>query len=241
MIIGLGAEIVQDQRVVRVITFLLSGQLPTRNHFLNAHKRTTMQSNPDELPLLRCSESKLIHPIACVHIILAISMENKVRAEKLTSLVMRTTKTERRTSVFIPCFLAISNNASSSSAPCLTSLFFCIVRAPCSNSLSTSGLPDHPAPTSHHFPFLSADRRSFRDTLSGSDASTTCQLRWTMQDPLTSSFAPQSSQEFLHSLRRRARLFHSIDSLAFTILHVDQSLHHESSSSSGISLFAPIA
>jgi len=60
---------------------------------------------------------------------------------------------ERRTSVFIPCSLAISSILSSCFSTGLT---------------SSNGLPCHPAPTSHHFPLVSDWRRSLRVTRSGS-------------------------------------------------------------------------
>ena len=60
---------------------------------------------------------------------------------------------DRRTSVFIPCSLAISNILSS----CFSTGF-----------TSSKGLPCHPAPTSHHLPLVSDCRRSLSVTRSGS-------------------------------------------------------------------------
>jgi hypothetical protein len=68
---------------------------------------------------------------------------------------------ERRTSVFIPCSLAISRILSSCFSTGLT---------------SSKGLPCHPAPTSHHLPLVSDWRRSLSVTRSGSFVRTADQL-----------------------------------------------------------------
>ena len=75
----------------------------------------------------------------------------------LTSLVMRMTKMDRLTSVFIPCSLANSIRLSSFRSLSTGFAF-----------TSRSGFPCQPAPTSHHLPLVSDWRRSSRDTRSGS-------------------------------------------------------------------------
>jgi hypothetical protein len=80
---------------------------------------------------------------------------------------MSTTNILRRTSVFIPCFLA-----SLSSAPSATSssrVFDARFELSCR---STRGSPLHAAPTSHHLPLVSAECRSSKVTRRGSCGTT---------------------------------------------------------------------
>jgi hypothetical protein len=96
-----------------------------------------------------------------------------------TSLVMRITKTDRRTSVFMPCWRAISSKLSSDFSTGLT---------------SSKGLPCHPAPTNHHFPRVSDCKRSSSVTRRGSLASTACQLQ-VGTDDLHRLFLPRDERK----------------------------------------------
>lgn len=78
---------------------------------------------------------------------------------QLTSLLISTTKMLLRISVFIPCFRANFMSLFSCSAATTALVGFLF---------STSGSPVHAAPTSHHFPLFSAERRSSRVTRKGS-------------------------------------------------------------------------
>ena len=79
-----------------------------------------------------------------------------------TSELMIITKTLLRMSVFIPCFLASFNRSFSGLAVVVSGSGFL------DSNRSTKGLPRHAARTSHHFPFVSASRRSFNETRKGS-------------------------------------------------------------------------
>lgn len=80
---------------------------------------------------------------------------------------MSTTNILRRTSVFIPCFLAsLSREFSSTSS---SRVFDARFEVPCR---STRGSPLQAAPTSHHLPLVSAECRSSKLTRRGSCATT---------------------------------------------------------------------
>lgn len=88
-----------------------------------------------------------------------------------TSLLMSTTKILRLISVFIPCFRANLSRTLLLISP--ASAFSSALPVSCR---SRSGSPPHAAPTSHHFPLLSAVCRSSRDTRNGSRARTVQQI-----------------------------------------------------------------
>ena len=80
---------------------------------------------------------------------------------------MTAMKTLRRMSVFMPCLRA-SVIRSSSGSSCFLVRPPPTVAACRATWLSTSGLPAQAAPTSHHLPLLSAERRSASGTRRGS-------------------------------------------------------------------------
>ena len=80
---------------------------------------------------------------------------------------MSTTNILRRTSVFIPCFLASLSSAFSATSSSLA--FMARFELSCR---STRGSPLQAAPTSHHLPLVSAECRSSKLTRKGSCATT---------------------------------------------------------------------
>ncbi|SRR6266702_437365 len=80
---------------------------------------------------------------------------------------MSTTNILRRTSVFIPCFLAsLSSAFSATSSPRVFNARFEL------SCRSTRGSPLQAAPTSHHLPLVSAECKSSKLTRRGSCATT---------------------------------------------------------------------
>jgi hypothetical protein len=125
------------------------------------HIATAMQHNAYYFPLLDLSQSQSGDAFTSVNVILVSALQDRslMQYEDLTSLLMSTTNMARRISVFMPCFRASLSSVSSSS---FVDPSFSLV---CSSSIvvvwrSVRGWPLQPTPATHHFPLLSAERKS---------------------------------------------------------------------------------
>lgn len=119
-----------------------------------------LEENTGNLALLDVRQAELKQPLARVDVILRTS-QHQLKSDELhkaatqhTSLLMRTTKTLLRMSVFIPCALASWVRVASDASVDLSRLPRC--------GVSTSGSPPHAAPTIHHLPLDELKRMSAR-------------------------------------------------------------------------------
>ena len=132
---------------------------------VGTHISATIHQHADNLALLHFCQVQLGETFTGIDVVLYLIsvLTNAGFKSCLTSLLMSTTNILRRTSVFIPCFLAsLSSAFSATSSSRVFNARFELSRR------STRGSPLHAAPTSHHFPLVSAECRSSKVTRRGS-------------------------------------------------------------------------
>ncbi len=150
--------------VIRVISlFLKSGSVTViglrceysrRRNSSQAHGRLRV-AVPLSGSTGRAAHRHRRNPVTCERICKHVLLVGR------TSLLMRTTNILRLMSVFIPCLFASFNRAFSSE--------FCLADARFKFSCASArGSPLHAAPTSHHLPLVSAERKSSKLIRSGS-------------------------------------------------------------------------
>jgi hypothetical protein len=142
--------------------------LPSKANNVGTYIPAAIHQYADNLALLYLCQGQLGETFTSIDIILYfVSVLTNTNLTGLTSLLMSTTNILRRTSVFIPCFLAsLSSELSSTSS---SRVFDARFELSCR---STRGSPFQAAPTSHHFPLVSAECRSSKVTRRGSCATT---------------------------------------------------------------------
>ena len=193
------------------------------------HVTTAVKDDADDLALLYLGQVELCQSFAGVQIVLRHQTLRSPRTARTprTSLLINTTKTLRRISVFMPCFRASFTSAVLPTSSASTS--FCFVEAAC--CWSTRGSPPHAAPTSHHLPFVSAARRSPNDTRSASCACTSntfASLEGELGGVwLTVTLLAKARQELLHTFDGIASLMLSRTFLVLVVLEIGERLDHK--------------